>query len=212
MKNEDHFEHLAEIRSLMERSSRFISLSGLSGILAGTYALIGAFIARKYIKNSEKYLEFIQGYHGQYDGEGFDDFLFFILLGLAVMALSLITGVLLTARRAKKNDQKMLDRSAIRLLVNLGIPLVAGGLFCASLLSHGYVGLIAPATLIFYGLALINGGKYTLDSIRHLGIAEVIIGLIAAIDLGNGLFYWAIGFGILHIVYGARMWWKYERN
>lgn len=212
MKNENHFEHLAEIRSLMERSSRFISLSGLSGVLAGTYALIGAYIARIHLKNSEYYLDFIQGYHGQYTNPDFDELGFFVVLGLIVMALSLITGLILTRNRARKNNQKMLDKSALRMLINMAIPLGTGGLFCGILLLKGYIGMIAPCTLIFYGLALVNGSKYTLDAIRHLGIAEILIGLLAAFDLGNGLFYWAIGFGILHIVYGARMWWKYERT
>ncbi len=212
MKNENHFEHLAEMRSLMERSSRFLSLSGLSGILAGTYALAGAYIARRYLKNSENYLDFIAGYSSQYSNPELSDFQFFVVLGLIVMVLSLITGVLLTMRRAKKNNQKIHDKSALRMLINMGIPLIAGGLFCGILLIHGYIGLIAPCTLIFYGLALINGSKYTLDTIKHLGIIELVIGLVAAIDLGNGLFYWALGFGVLHILYGTGMWWKYERK
>ena len=127
------------------------------------------------------------------------------------MIVSLLTGILLTMRRAKKNNQTIWDKSAKRMLINLAIPLAAGGMFCAILMYHGYIGMIASSTLLFYGLALINGSKYTLDAIRHLGIAEIILGLICAIDIGNGLFYWAIGFGVLHILYGARMWWKYER-
>ena len=106
----------------------------------------------------------------------------------------------------------MLDKSALRMLINLAIPLAAGGAFCTILLYQGYIGMVAPATLIFYGLSLVNGSKYTLDTIRHLGIVEIIIGLVAAIDLGNGLFYWALGFGVMHIVYGTAMWWKYERK
>lgn len=211
MEDKSHIEHLAEIRSLMERSSRFISLSGLSGIMAGTYALVGAYIARLYIKNSESYIEFIEGYSTRYVATSWTEFKVFILLGIAVAALSIATGFLLTMRRAKKNNQNMLDKSALRMLINLAIPLAAGGAFCTILLYQGYIGMVAPATLIFYGLSLVNGSKYTLDTIRHLGIVEIIIGLIAAIDLGNGLFYWALGFGVMHIVYGTAMWWKYER-
>lgn len=211
MDNNKHFEQLAEIRSLMEKSSRFISLSGLSGILAGTYALIGAFIARKHIKNSENYLEFIEGYSSIYRTD-LTDYQFFITLGFGVMALSLITGFILTRRRARDVQQKIWDKAAWRMLINMAIPMAAGGLFCAILLHHGYIGMVAPATLLFYGLALLNGSKYTLDTIRHLGIAEIALGLIAAFDIGNGLFYWAAGFGALHILYGARMWWKFERK
>jgi len=212
MKNKSHIEQLAEIRSLMERSSRFISLSGLSGVMAGTYALIGAYIARLYIKNSESYMDFIQGYSTRYVATSWTEYLTFIVLGGAVAALSIITGFMLTKRRAKKNNQTMWDKSALRMLVNLAIPLAVGGAFCAILFYQGYIGMVAPATLIFYGLSLVNGSKYTLDTIRHLGIVEIVIGLVAAIDLGNGLFYWALGFGVMHIVYGTAMWWKYERK
>jgi hypothetical protein len=212
MEDKSHVEHLAEIRSLMERSSRFISLSGLSGILAGTYALIGAYIARMYIKNSERYIEFIEGYSTRYVATSWDEYRVFILLGLAVVALSISSGFLLTMRRAKINNQTMWDKSALRMLINLAIPLAAGGAFCYIMLHHGYVGMVAPATLIFYGLALVNGSKYTLDTIRHLGIVEIVLGLISAFDIGNGLFYWAVGFGVMHIVYGTAMWWKYERK
>ncbi|MFT7591691.1 MAG: hypothetical protein ACI9UJ_001620 [bacterium] len=212
MEDKSHFEHLAEIRSLMERSSRFLSLSGLSGIMAGTYALIGAYIARMYIKNSETYIEFIEGYSTRYVAHSIAEFKVFILLGLAVVALSVTTGFLLTMRRAKKNNQTIWDKAALRMLVNMAIPLVAGGIFCTIMMYHGYIGMVAPGTLIFYGLSLIHGSKYTLDTIRHLGIIEVIIGLISAFDIGNGLFYWALGFGVLHIIYGTVMWWKYERE
>jgi hypothetical protein len=212
MEDKSHFEHLAEIRSLMERSSRFISLSGLSGILAGTYALIGAFIARLYIKNSETYIDFIEGYSTRYIPESFNEYQVFIILGLAVMLVSMATGIVLTKNRAKKNNQTIWDKSALRMLINMAIPLIAGGIFCTILLYHGYVGMVAPGTLIFYGLSLVNGSKYTLDTIRHLGIVEIILGLISAFDIGNGLFYWALGFGVMHIIYGAAMWWKYERK
>ena len=124
MEDKSHIEHLAEIRSLMERSSRFISLSGLSGIMAGTYALVGAYIARLYIKNSESYIEFIEGYSTRYVATSWTEFKVFILLGIAVAALSIATGFLLTMRRAKNNNQNMLDKSALRMLIHLAIPLL----------------------------------------------------------------------------------------
>jgi hypothetical protein len=72
--------------------------------------------------------------------------------------------------------------------------------------------LIPAASLIFYGLALINGSKYTLGEVRYLGFAQLITGFIALWFVGSGLYFWAFGFGILHIIYGVAMWWKYERR
>jgi len=85
-------------------------------------------------------------------------------------------------------------------------------LFCLILLYHGFVTLVGPATLIFYGLALLNASKYTLNDIRYLGICEIVVGLISSIYMGYGLWFWAFGFGVLHIVYGAAMYFKYERG
>ena len=48
MKEEQNYiQDIAEMRSMMERSSKFLSLSGLAGIMAGIYALSGAYIAYK---------------------------------------------------------------------------------------------------------------------------------------------------------------------
>ena len=129
-----------------------------------------------------------------------------------VLALSISTAYLFSNRKAKKDGHSLFDHTAIRVLINLAIPLVAGGVFCMALLYHGAIVYIAPAMLLFYGLALINASKYTYDDIRYFGICEIVLGLINAFNLGNGLIYWSLGFGVLHIVYGAVMWVKYEKK
>lgn len=120
-----------------------------------------------------------------FTGIGF--YTFFFTDAIAVLIASLITGCVLTMRKARKKGQSIWDTSAKRLIINLLIPLVSGGLFCLVLLYHGLVGLVAPATLIFYGLALLNASKYTLDDIRYLGICEIGLGLISSVYVGYGL-------------------------
>lgn len=202
----DYLKDISEIRSIMEKSSRFISLSGLSGILAGIYALIGAFLAYKIAYKTE-----LVGYSEQVVRNAKENASMLILVALIVLALTLVTGLVLTRQKAKKEGVKTWDETAKRLLINLFIPLLAGGVFVIILYNQGLIGLIAPATLIFYGLGLINASHYTYRDIRFLGISEVILGLIAATMIGYGLLIWAIGFGVLHIVYGALMYFKYER-
>lgn len=207
----EHLETLSEIRSLMERSSRFISLSGLSGVFAGIYALMGAAAAFVYLNLnvlSPRYYEFAVDENGN---PNLSFFVFFFADAVAVLVCSLATGSILTMRQAKQKGQLVWDATARRLLVNLMIPLIAGGLFCLVLLYHGLIGLVAPATLLFYGLALLNASKYTLNDIRYLGICEIILGLIASVYIGYGLIFWAVGFGVLHILYGVMMYNKYER-
>ena len=195
-------EELREIRSLMERSSRFISLSGLSGIFAGVFALIGAAAAYWYLGMTAA-----ERKHYPFESR---TYAFFFADALAVLIPSLILAVYFTTRQAKKRGQKIWDATSRRLLVNLAIPLVAGGIFIFALLPRAPV-LVAPATLIFYGLALVNASKFTLNDIRYLGFGEITLGLVSAFFPGYNLFFWAFGFGVLHIGYGATMYHKYER-
>ncbi len=202
----DYIKDLSEIRSIMEKSSRFISLSGLSGVMAGIYALIGAFVASHLIYNSYDFLN-----NGFLEREVGVNLTYLVIDAVAVIILTIATGIYFTTKKAKKNNVKTWDESAKNVIINLLIPLVVGGLFVLVLYSRGFISLIAPATLIFYGLGLINASKYTFRDIRYLGFLEVALGLVASTTIGNGLLFWAIGFGVLHIIYGALMYFKYER-
>ena len=89
--------------------------------------------------------------------------------------------------------------------------MVSGGLFAFSMMHEGQFELIAAATLVFYGLGLINASHFTLNDIKNLGFGQLILGLIAAFFPAYGLLCWALGFGVLHVIYGAMMYYKYER-
>jgi len=203
---QEQLKAISDIRSMMERSSRFISLSGLSGVFSGLFALAGAYAA--YLK-----LTSLNYNYRSLEGDSFNDVIIYLLADAAIVLIaSLAVGSLLTIRNSKRKGIKTWDSTAKRLLFNLGIPLVTGGLFCLVMLYHGIVGLVAPATLIFYGLALINASKYTFNDIRYLGICEIALGLTASLNVGYGLYFWAAGFGVLHIIYGTVMYFKYERK
>ncbi len=208
--NEQHLAALTEIREMMKKSNKFLSLSGFSGVFAGIYALIGAYLAKELLSNYSLAVMSGQSNEGDYEH--------MIFLGTAICAavlgLSLITALFFSSRKAKKTGQKFFDHTAIRLMINMLIPLLAGGLFCIAMLFHGgsMILLITPAMLIFYGLALVNGSQYTLHDIRYLGFLQIALGIFAGFYLGYGLLFWALGFGVLHIVYGAFMWFKYDRK
>lgn len=206
--NSQHLEAIQDIRNMMKKSTRFLSLSGLSGVFAGIFALAGAYVAHLYLVSI--YASCARGDMHALDRD--EIYLNFILIAAVVLSLSIITAYFFSNRKAKREGHTLFDHTAIRVLINLCIPLVAGGTFCLALLYHGAVIFIAPCMLLFYGMALINASKYTYDDIRYFGICEIILGLINAFNLGNGLIYWSLGFGVLHIVYGAVMWFKYERK
>ncbi|HMQ46428.1 MAG TPA: hypothetical protein PKA00_02175 [Saprospiraceae bacterium] len=211
-KQNEHLEALQQIRQLMERSSRFISLSGLSGVAAGMWALVGAAVVYSYLGISpfnHRRIYYRQAL--EVEKWGMDYRSFFVLVAFSVLLLALTSGIYFTTRKARSKGQRIWDPLTQRLLLNLAIPLLTGGLFCLGFYYHGYIGFIAPSTLVFYGLALVNASKYTLNDIRYLGIMEIILGLLALFYLGYGLEFWAIGFGVLHILYGTVMYFKYER-
>lgn len=201
MSNEDYLKDISEIKNLMNKSSRFISLSGLSGIMAGIYALIGATAAYWLVENYSNGTLYI--FHGS---------IFWLCMSVlaAVAFLSILTGIILTTRKAKKNNEKIWDSSSKRLLFNFLIPLIVGGIYCLIILSQGRYGQTAGLMLIFYGLALVNASKYSLGDIKYLGYVQIILGLIASYYPGYGFWLWVIGFGIMHIVYGTWMHFKYD--
>lgn len=208
----NHLEEIAYIRSMMEQSSRFISLSGLSGVAAGIIALLGAGAVYLYLGISP--LSTRKWYYvedANYEKWGMDYMTFFAVDALVVLGLAITIGYFFSYKKAKKAGKKLMTPSSMKLLSNFLIPLLSGGIFCLMLARYGYFGIIAPSMLIFYGLALINGSKYTLDDIRYLGMAELILGLLATWYIGYGLLFWALGFGVLHIIYGIRMYLKYDR-
>ncbi|OXB23157.1 hypothetical protein B0A80_12690 [Flavobacterium tructae] len=204
--NQKHQEDLAHIRSMMERSSRFISLSGLSGVFAGLSALIGGLYVYQLFKANG--LEYFGGDYGQQYSANLVSEL--VLTGLIILAVAFTFGLLFTVRKSKKYDLPIWTSATKNMLFNLTIPLLAGGIFCLALIYHEVYGLIAPATLIFYGLALINAEKYTYSDIKYLGFCELILGFISLFLIGYGLIFWIIGFGILHILYGLIMFKKYK--
>lgn len=211
MKNsQQQLEALQDIRQMMKQSNRFLSLSGFSGIFAGVYALIGAYFGHKVISEYVSKYRMQEASHSAY----LEMLRNCILICALVLFFSLLTAFYFSGRKAKKNGYKLFDHTAWRLMLNMLIPLGAGGLFCIALLVNGseMLGLISPAMLIFYGLALVNGSKYTLHDIRYLGCMEILLGITASFYMGYGLLFWSIGFGFLHIVYGAIMWFKYERG
>lgn len=205
MDNNKYLQDIQDIKKLMNRSSRFLSLSGLSGIMAGVYALISAYIAQGLIvSNHGLYFD----YEKNSAPKDTDLILKLLVLAAATMILAVATAFILTRNKARKSNEKIWDATTKQLLIHFSITMWAGGILILMLLNLHLVGIVAPLTLIFYGLALISASKYTLDTVKYLGISEVIVGLIAMQFIGYGLYFWAFGFGVLHIIYGGMMYLK----
>lgn len=207
MENEKYLQDLSDIKHMMNRSSRFISLSGLAGVFAGGYAIIGAIIGKVLLDRHNSAIDSLSpaSMNAKILAQLF-------LIAIAVLLLAIATAIFLTTRKAKKTKEKTWDSTSKRLLINFFAPLTSGGIFCLILLQYNLIGLVAPSMLIFYGLAIIHASKYTFGDLRSLGYAKLILGLIATQFLSYGLYFWAVGFGLFHIVYGIWMYNKYDRK
>jgi hypothetical protein len=203
--NEKLQEDLLHIRSMMERSSRFISLSGLSGVFAGLSALIGGLYVYQLFKANG--IEYFDNNHQLYSTNLIEEL---ILTAFIILFFALAFGIFFTVRKSKKLKLPIWTSATKNMLFNLAVPLVAGAIFCFALVYHQLFVLVAPSTLIFYGLALLNAEKYTYSDIKYLGFSELILGSIALFFLGYGLVFWILGFGILHIIYGLLLFKKYK--
>ncbi|MCM1567165.1 MAG: hypothetical protein NC238_14745 [Dehalobacter sp.] len=196
MEKEKYLDDLSEIRKIMSRSARFISLSGLSGVSTGVIALAGALLAYQLVFRHHDYLvDEVVPINTESLGT-------LLLIALGTLLLSVVSAVWFTGRKSRKENQRVWDDQARRLLINLLIPLTTGGILCLFLLFKGYVGFVPALTLIFYGLALVNGSHYTFSHIRYLGITEIVLGLVAFLFIGQSLYLWMLGFGVVQMIYG----------
>lgn len=205
-KEKDYIGDIAEIRSMMERSSKFLSLSGWAGVMAGVYALAAAYLSYAVLDFNPG--EIAPSTSGPATGFPIPPQLVSLALGTLLLAIG--TAVFLSQRKSSKRGEKLWNATSRRMVATMAIPLVSGGLLILILLTNGLVGLAAPFSLIFYGLALFAAGSFTYGAVKFLGLMEVVLGLIGTCFIGYGLLCWAIGFGVLHIVYGIYIHYRYE--
>lgn len=208
--NNDPKEDLQAIRNMMERSSKFLSLSGLSGVFAGISALIGAAVAYFFILDSGQ-VQYDQYLRGLENASTSSVGSLLAADALVVLIFACLGAFYFSMLKSKKANQPLWTNSTRRLLGHLLIPLVTGGLFAIILVTRNDIQLVASVTLIFYGLSLVNAGKFTFGEIHYLGLTEIGLGILAGIFVNHGLLFWTLGFGVMHIVYGIVMYYRYER-
>ncbi|MBR8535814.1 hypothetical protein KDU71_09630 [Carboxylicivirga sediminis] len=211
MNTQEHLNQLTEIKSLMERSSRCLSLSGLSGVAAGSVAILCGSYAWWYIGNGTFATPVTVTNHFLALPVNSQTFLHLLMVAAFTLVFAIGTAFFFTWQNSQKKGLKIWDASTKNFLINLFLPLIAGGLFCLALIYHGELYLLASTTLVFYGLALLNASRYTHREIRYLGISEIVLGLVSLYFIGYGILFWLFGFGLLHIVYGLLMYAKHEK-
>jgi hypothetical protein len=206
-KDTDYLQDIEEIRSLMEKSSKFISLSGWAGIFAGVFGLMGSYIALTYLDFNPQSLSVDTENNPFQQKQIFSA----VQLALLVFLLAISFALFFTHRRAKRKDELLWTPTAKRLVMNMAVPLFTGGILILLFISKGFIGFVAPFSLLFYGIALFTISKFTFDEVKILGLIEILLGLISVYKVSLGLLFWAIGFGVVHIIYGIYVYFKYEK-
>ncbi|NDC40730.1 MAG: hypothetical protein EBZ77_04135 [Chitinophagia bacterium] len=202
-------EALKEIKSIMDRSARFVSLAGMSGVWAGTVALVSASVAYVWLQKPE-----FQHIGKAMEGtmEFFDPFTIkLMLLGIATFVFAFAGALYFTWKKAKSARGTLWNNASRQMVLHGFYPLFAGGMFSIMFIYYGCGLFVVPACLIFYGLALISASRHTYSDIRYIGMLDVVLGCTSLFFPGFGLYFWALGFGVLHIVYGLIMWNRYDK-
>ena len=205
--SQSYINDLADIRSMMERSSKFMSLSGWAGAVAGLYALTAVAITYFYFGVNPTRLM----YTSESDPAFIASLPGVVVIGIITMFLAIGKAIAFSYKHSAKKGEKVWNAASRQLAINMAGPLLTGASLIIILMSMGLFGLVAPLTLIFYGLALFHAGRFTFDDVKFLGIIQILLGLVAARYLEYSLLIWTIGFGVVHIVYGTYMYYRYER-
>lgn len=194
---------------MMEESARFLSLSGLSGISAGLIAITGSVIAYIFILLNGT-ISFQDYLNVMTPEETVTVRWQLFAVAAGVLLLSVLSALFFSFRKARREGKLVWSPVSRRLLVSLLVPLATGGIFAIILLFRNELQMVVPVLLIFYGLALVNGGKFTFGEVFYLGLLEILTGVVAMLVPGFGIIFWIIGFGLLHIIYGLLLYRKYE--
>lgn len=204
MKHQQHLENLSELKGILSRNTRFLSFSGLAGVIAGVLALIGQTVAVMYYLSHPE-IDITKKLAPEHA-------IVFLTISAAIMILSVGVGYVLTNKNIKKTGEKLNSGLIKNTLLNICLPIAVGGVMCLMAYMQGHNMVIPSYMLLFYGLALFGGSKYSFDDLKMVGSAFILLGMVSYFDPSLSIFTWGLGFGILHIVYGLQIYFQRERK
>lgn len=198
MENKEVINTLSEIRNMMERSTKVLSLSGISAFVVGILAVVASFVAKSILENGWLHVYKVRS---------------LMIMAIALFVICFATVLYFAKRKAEKNGLLFkFDKTVRKMLWSFFLPLIIGGVLCVGLIYQGHYGLTSSFMLIFYGLALVNLSNFTFSNIKYLGYVQLDLGLVDFLMIQHSLLFWMIGFGVCHIIYGIIFYFMYERK
>ncbi len=189
-------DNLSFIREAMTRSSSFTAVPGWGMVAMGVIALFGSWVAA------------VQQSHD-----------WWMLTWGAVAGIACSVGVVMMLIKARRNRTSLLTGPGRRFLLSF-TPSIAAGCILSELYYHEHLDhLLAPTWLMLYGIAVMNGGAYSVKPVPLTGLCFLVLGVAAAflplesVSIAGSFLLrdaiLAIGFGGLHIVLGVIVATKY---
>ncbi len=179
-------ENLRVIRQLMERSTKYSTFSGFSGILAGAASITGCLVTRSL---------------SQTDPAAFR--VAFLVTWSLVILFAIGADYLLTKRRAARVGKRVLSRLGKQMFLASAPGLGTGALLTLYFLRHNLLGDIYPVWMLCYGIAVCAVGLFSQREVSYLGAAFLLAGAATLLFCPTfGLPMMAVTFGAFHILYG----------
>jgi len=174
-------DNLQFIRETMERSAVFTSVPGYGGALMGATAVGAAIIAHSQplITN-------------------------WLIVWLVEAALAFSIGFFALWQKSKNSGESLASVPAKKFALAFAPPIVAGIILTALFYYRGFFEFLPCAWLTLYGTAVVTGGAYSVKIVPTVGWIFVALGAVAAFAPARaGNLLMALGFGVLHIVFGS---------
>ena len=173
-------DNLQFIRETMERSAVFTSVPGYGGALMGATAIGAAIIAQNQptVRN-------------------------WLIVWLVEAVLAVSIGFFALWQKAKNSGESLVSVPAKKFALAFAPQIVAGVILTALFYYRGFFEFLPCVWLTLYGTAVVTGGAYSVKIVPAVGWVFVALGAVAVFapaDWGNLLM--ALGFGVLHIVFG----------
>ena len=174
-------ENLVFIRQAMERSATFTSIPGAGGVVMGLVAIGASAVAARQ-PSPDRWLV--------------------VWIGAAVLAA--IVGLIAMARKASGAGSTLTGATGRRFALGMAAPFVAGAAITYALWAVGNFTVMAPSWLLLYGAGVLTGGIFSVPMVRAIGVCFMALGIAAiATPPEWGNWWLAIGFGGLHVGFGA---------
>ena len=174
-------DNLSFIRSTMERATSFTAVPGWGGVAMGATALVAAAIAPL---------------QGSPDG--------WLRVWLVEALVAGAIGSYAMARKARRSEGAALSRPTRRFLLSYAPPILVGALLTFVLHREGLFRVLPGLWLMLYGTGVVTGGAFSVRVVPVMGLCFMAVGAVALVAPASwGDPALALGFGVLHIIFGV---------